>query len=745
MKKTISLLLSLVMLLSVTAGINFSAFADEIKSISFSLQTPIELTEGDNGYYRTDSNGDRYFNYYLNLDGCLYEVGNTFTVTTSSGSTVYTYKQNGENWWDTDWYDDDGNALDGYFDDEYDDQGENHWTVGTNYATVAYKGVTTQIPVKIVKSNVQSISLTLAKPIQLMEGIDGFYRRNYDDDSDSYFDYDYSIPDGSKLTVVTDSGTAVYTYECGDLYDSNNEYRGNIQKDDDQSSDNPWSVGTHYFTASYKGASTQVKVEVVKSNVRSITYTPTEPIEIPEYEDGWYDNDSNGNRFYWYSYDVEQESAIVTITTDDNVYNYQFFYPEEDDPYWSLLGDWDDDAPKFTRWNYSVDDDQQTNHWGIGTHYATLSYGGVTTTIPVEIVNNNIDVKSISYTPVKTQELKSLVDGEYTEDNNGNRYFHYYYRKTDIGDKLTVTTSSGTTEYTCTNDEYVEGEEFDYEEYGYGNYFVDENGNRFPYRLDSYDDQITNHWQTGTNYYTLFIGNIETQVPVNVVEADPSHEHIPGEAKRENVVSATCSQKGSYDEVTYCTECGIELTRETKEINKIKHISGEAKQENVVAATCATEGSYDEVVYCKKCGEEVSREKKTVNKSAHIIVTDSAYPATFTAAGKTEGSHCFVCGTVITKQNAIAKLGSPALTKLKKGKKSFTAQWSAANGVDGYQIQYSLKKNFKKATTKYSKGTKLTAKKLKSKKTYYVRVRAYKNIGGKNVYSAWSTKKVKVK
>ena len=129
----------------------------------------------------------------------------------------------------------------------------------------------------------------------------------------------------------------------------------------------------------------------------------------------------------------------------------------------------------------------------------------------------------------------------------------------------------------------------------------------------------------------------------------------------------------------------------------------------------------------------------------HKAVVDKYVPATFTSTGKTQGSHCSVCGQVLTKQNDIAKLVSPALTKLKKGKKSFTAQWSKANGVDGYQVQYSLKKNFKKAKTKYSKGTKLTVKKLKSKKTYYVRVRAYKKIGGKNVYSAWSTKKVKVK
>ena len=98
-----------------------------------------------------------------------------------------------------------------------------------------------------------------------------------------------------------------------------------------------------------------------------------------------------------------------------------------------------------------------------------------------------------------------------------------------------------------------------------------------------------------------------------------------------------------------------------------------------------------------------------------------------------------------TTVTAAVKINPVKIKSLKKGKKSFTAQWSKANGVDGYQVQYGLKKNFKGAKTKWSKGTKLTVKKLKSKKTYYVRVRAYKKINGKNYYSSWSTKKVKVK
>ena len=69
------------------------------------------------------------------------------------------------------------------------------------------------------------------------------------------------------------------------------------------------------------------------------------------------------------------------------------------------------------------------------------------------------------------------------------------------------------------------------------------------------------------------------------------------------------------------------------------------------------------------------------------------------------------------------------------------------NGVKGYKVEYSLKKNFKKPGSLTKAKSKIVIKKLKSKKTYYVRVKAYKLNGKKKVFSKkWSAvKKVKVK
>lgn len=104
-------------------------------------------------------------------------------------------------------------------------------------------------------------------------------------------------------------------------------------------------------------------------------------------------------------------------------------------------------------------------------------------------------------------------------------------------------------------------------------------------------------------------------------------------------------------------------------------------------------------------------------------------------------------GAVVSQYTSIAK---PKLNSAKStSKKKIKASWSKVGGASGYQVMWSTYKNFSKnyktksVKAKYSSKTVTTAQ---SKKTYYVRVRAYKTINGKKVYSQWSnTKKVKTK
>ena len=89
------------------------------------------------------------------------------------------------------------------------------------------------------------------------------------------------------------------------------------------------------------------------------------------------------------------------------------------------------------------------------------------------------------------------------------------------------------------------------------------------------------------------------------------------------------------------------------------------------------------------------------------------------------------------------------VSKVKAAKKSFQVTWKKqATQITGYQVQYSTSSKFKSAKTVTISKNKTTSKsvsKLSAKKKYYVRVRTYKTVkvNGKNVklYSGWSKAK----
>ena len=113
-------------------------------------------------------------------------------------------------------------------------------------------------------------------------------------------------------------------------------------------------------------------------------------------------------------------------------------------------------------------------------------------------------------------------------------------------------------------------------------------------------------------------------------------------------------------------------------------------------------------------------------------------------------------GTTTTKNNNIKtdneskkNIKEVNIRKIKNIKKSIKVLWNKGTNITGYQIQYSDKRNFKKAKIKNiskSKTTRCVIKKLKYKKKYYVRIRTYLSEKGKKYYSNWSkTKWVKIK
>lgn len=107
-----------------------------------------------------------------------------------------------------------------------------------------------------------------------------------------------------------------------------------------------------------------------------------------------------------------------------------------------------------------------------------------------------------------------------------------------------------------------------------------------------------------------------------------------------------------------------------------------------------------------------------------------------------------------SNQNGLGSAGTVASKPAKavirslKSKKLHNVQVVLKNqqGVSGYQIQYGTKKKMRPAKIVSTRTSRVTLKKLKKNRIYYVRARAYRTENGRRVYGAWSSKKkIKVK
>lgn len=147
----------------------------------------------------------------------------------------------------------------------------------------------------------------------------------------------------------------------------------------------------------------------------------------------------------------------------------------------------------------------------------------------------------------------------------------------------------------------------------------------------------------------------------------------------------------------------------TAEFNTVAHVYGEWQE--VTAATCLEKGSHKKVC---ECGKEVVEDTPA---TGHTEVPDAAVAPTCTEPGKTEGSHCSVCGEVLTAQQTVNALGhdmgefkqTTAPTCTAKGVKTATCKRKGCNHTETQDIPakgHTLEKVEKVAATESKEGVK---------------------------------------
>ena len=156
----------------------------------------------------------------------------------------------------------------------------------------------------------------------------------------------------------------------------------------------------------------------------------------------------------------------------------------------------------------------------------------------------------------------------------------------------------------------------------------------------SYGNSVVTKQPTCTSEGTATKTCTKCNATVTETIAKTSHKYA------DTVVAPTCTADGYT--LHKCSVCGTSYKDSTTKA------TGHSYGNSVVTKqpTCTAEGTA--IKTCTKCNATVTEK---LPAKGHTAVTDKGYPATCTTAGKTDGSHCSVCNTVIKVQTVINATG----------------------------------------------------------------------------------------
>lgn len=518
-----------------------------------------------------------------------------------------------------------------------------------------------------------------------------------------------------------------------------------------------------YFRECNNSSSFDFTVDKTKIN---FSFTLAQKHTLTQGYDSSIYTDGNGDKYDHYNLDkvISSEGNTITETKGDGTKvtytckNAKANEDDEDD--FSFV---DGDGNLFP---YQIDCDsaQSINHLKTGYNvqcYFTVRSDDYNIDVPFTIDIKDFDISDITFTLAKKYTLTQGYDSHIDIDDNGEAYDHYNFWNViySEGNILTVTkTDSTNTVYTYDNNCYD---------------FVDGDGNRFNYIIDDSTSQYKNHLKPGKNVQCSFrVYNIDVPFTVDIDE-NPI-------ASIEYIGNITVSDKDKhtdddgdyyYDYTIY--QPGAKIVIHYKNNTSDTYIcKGFYNEDEMDYGFINVNDSEDwlDVDYRADTPIWTAGGNNLIYIMCHSVITTipvTVIPSTPvpnptpnpTPAPSPAPAQPVPAPSTSTSAPAAQTTAQPAAPKnnkkvkvasAKAGKKSVKVTWKKVKGIKGYQIQYSTNKKFKKGnktiTVKSTKSTSATIKKLKSKKKYYVRMRTYKIVNGKKVYSAWSkAKSVKVK
>ena len=248
------------------------------------------------------------------------------------------------------------------------------------------------------------------------------------------------------------------------------------------------------------------------------------------------------------------------------------------------------------------------------------------------------------------------------------------------------------------------------------------------------------HCYSGTKTYnSLLKGGV---IGIRLVDIEEDIEN----AKTELNKAVTEAQK--YAEEDYTPESYSALKALLEKAGKY------GEDSNVMSMEDTTEGIYAAIEGLRDKSEEPSSDPSSSDSSDSSNPTDNSSnpsnssgnnnqsqspntPVTPSTSAPTTATPKPVTPPTVT--TTVAKPAKVKAVKLKAKKKNLNVSWKKVSGATGYEVMYATNNKFtKNKKTVTVKKNKVTLKKLKPMKKYFVKVRAYKLANGRKYFGKWS-------
>ena len=261
-----------------------------------------------------------------------------------------------------------------------------------NKIHIYYKKSSVDTYITVIENPVKSLEVLDGFRLSLIENLDGemttCYNPETGDYDKEYFGYYTSGIENARILITYKDGSTkiVHPYDALD-------YSQDVIVYDNQE-ENPWEKGKENFlTVSYLGVETQVPVDIIDSPVKSLEVVKYDEIKLIENLDGYWERP-------WAEYDFEDffkyyisdiNGVVVKINYNDGTSKT------------AEVGSFVDG--REITWS----DNQLEKHFVLGSdNYITIEYAGVTTELPVMVIENPIESITVNSAPTRVYYFGEL-------------------------------------------------------------------------------------------------------------------------------------------------------------------------------------------------------------------------------------------------------------------------------------------------------------------------------------------------